>query len=121
MLRFDFTLYREKCLLSRFVRCCYDAILTRITSQPSLIADGLFKAVPDTELSLPVLYGYLRFRTTCLPLPPSRHIKMRRHDSNRRHYRPGAGCKHVVMYSYWPTALYGPQSEGSSPAVIFEF
>lgn len=48
-------------------------------------------------------------------------IKMRQHDSNRRHYRRGVGCKHVVMYSYWPGVLHGPQSEGSSSVVIFEF
>lgn len=61
------------------------------------------------------------FPNNLLSLLHRRRIKMRRHDSNRRYYRPGAGCKHVVMYSYWPTVLYGPQSEGSSPAVIFEF
>lgn len=59
----------EKCLLSPFVRCCYDAILTRITSQPSLIADGLFKAIPDTEFSLPVLLRISPFSNNLLASP----------------------------------------------------
>lgn len=44
--------------------------------------------------SFPNLTSSLRSQTLFLSLSCCRRIKMRRHDSNRWHYRPGAGCKH---------------------------
>lgn len=97
-------------------------MLLEITSQLLLIIDGLFPLsfglfCVRHESIIGYTNIFVSVQLACTVL----RIKMRRHDSNRRHYRSGAGCKHVVMYSYWPTVLYGPQSEGSSSAVIFEF